>query len=287
MATRVSSYTFAIAGVACMLAAAPARAAMVLAVSTISSAMRTEDLSEMGDAWGRMRASSVTLAASGLVLALSALGALAFAMTTRSYLGVALGEAVVLVAVGAVRLFMGTSTGALRRRRTFEPDRVREAPSGALGWPYLLVVAGAAFLIASLIKGWLDFIDIHKHNAPAATTFLLWLAVALVGIAAAGVAFARNKDGALRASSFAGSWLDARASTTAALTERFLVGPATDLTRRIDVWLPGGEGALGRFVDASGRLATAGSRAPALPVVIVLAVVLALAVALFAPGVLR
>ncbi|HEY1455388.1 MAG TPA: proton-conducting transporter membrane subunit [Candidatus Dormibacteraeota bacterium] len=282
-----STYTFAIAGVACMLAAAPARAAMFLAVSTISSAMRTDELSEMGDAWGRMRTSSVTLAGSGLVLALSALGALAFAVTTRSYLGVALGEAVLLVAVGAVRVFMGTSTGALRRRRAFEPDRVREASSGALGWPYLLVVAGAGLLVASLIRGWLDFIDIHKHSSPAVSTFLLWLAVALVGIAAAGFAFARNKDGALRASALAGSWLEARAADSAAVAERFAVGPATDLTRRIDVWLAAGEGAIGRFADAAGRLATAGSRAPAVPVIIVLTVVLALVVALLAPGVLR
>jgi NADH:ubiquinone oxidoreductase subunit 5 (subunit L)/multisubunit Na+/H+ antiporter MnhA subunit len=282
-----SSYTFAIAGVACILAAAPARAAATLAMSAIAGAMRTDDLAEMGDAWGRMRASSVTLAASGIVLTLSVLGALTFAVTTRSYLGVALGEAVLLVALGSVRLFLGASIGPLRRRRAFEPDRVREAASESLGWPYLLVVAGLAFLTASLIRGWLDFLDGHKHVAPPTTAYALWLAVAIVGFAAAAFAYARNKDGALRASARAGAWLGALGSALAGLVDRFLVAPITDLARRIDVWVPAGDGALGRFADASGRVAASGSRAPALPLVVLLAVVLALLVALVAPGVVR
>jgi NADH:ubiquinone oxidoreductase subunit 5 (subunit L)/multisubunit Na+/H+ antiporter MnhA subunit len=282
-----STYAFAIAGVACILAAAPARAAAVLAMSSIAGAMRTDDLAEMGDAWRRMRASSLTLGASGVVLTLSVLGALAFAVSTRSYLGVALGEAALLVGLGAARVFLGASIGPLRRRRAFEPDRVREAAPGSLGWPYFLVLAGLAFSIASLIHGWLDFLDGGKHPMPSATDFAVWLAIALVGFAAAEFAYVRNKDGALRASAIAGAWLDTRWGMVAALVDRFLVAPVTDLAHRIDVWLPAGDGALGRAAEASGRAAASTTRVPALPLLLLLAAVLALVVGLVAPGVVH
>jgi formate hydrogenlyase subunit 3/multisubunit Na+/H+ antiporter MnhD subunit len=279
--------TFAIAGVAGVLAAAPARTAATLAVSAIAGAMRTDDIAEMGDAWQRMRASSLTLLAGGLVVGLSAWGALSFGVSSRSWLGALLGEAVLLAAVGATRVFLGVSIGPLRRRRAFEPDRVREAPSSSIGWPYMLALAGAVFLVASTIRGWLDLLDGFKHPEPSAGSFVLWLAIALLGIAAATFAYARDKDGALVASATTGAWLGARMATAVALVERFLVAPTTDLARRVDVWLPAGDGALARFADTSGRLALAGGRLPALPLVILLAVGLAILIGLAAPGLLR
>ncbi|HEX7265200.1 MAG TPA: proton-conducting transporter membrane subunit, partial [Candidatus Dormibacteraeota bacterium] len=48
-AYEISSTTFAVLGVACVLAAAPARAAATMAASAIAGTMRTEDLAEMGD----------------------------------------------------------------------------------------------------------------------------------------------------------------------------------------------------------------------------------------------
>jgi NADH:ubiquinone oxidoreductase subunit 5 (subunit L)/multisubunit Na+/H+ antiporter MnhA subunit len=279
--------TFAIAGVACVLAAAPARSAATLAASAIASAMRSDDMSDMGDAWRRMRASSLTLLAGAVVLALSAFGALSFGVPSRSWLGVLLGEAVLLVAVGSLRIFFGTSIGPLRRRRAFEPDRVREAPSPSLGWPYLLALAGAAFLIASTIRGWLDFLDGLKHPEPSGGSFALWAAVAILGLAAATFAYVRDKDGAIRASSVAGAWLGAWIAVIAALVERFLVAPSTDIARRVDVWLPAGDGALARFAGSSGRLASAGGRVPVLPAIVLLAATLALLIGLAAPGLLR
>ena len=278
---------FAVAGVACILAAAPARAAATLAASAIAGAMRTADMAEMGDAWRRMRASSLTLLAAGIVIGLSALGALSFGVSSRSWLGALLGEAVLLVAVGVTRVFLGVSAGPLRRRRAFEPDRVREAPSPSLGWPYLLAVAGAIFLVASTIRGWLDLLDGFKHPEPAAGAFAVWLAVALLGIAAAALAYTRDRDGALVVSAMTGAWLGARMATASALVERFLVAPTADLARRVDVWLPAGDGALGRFAGTSGRVAIAGGRLPALPLLILLAAGLAILVALVAPGLPR
>jgi len=282
-----SHAVFAIAGVACILAAAPARTAATLAASAIAGAMRTADIAEMGDAWQRMRASSLALLAGGIVVGLSALGALSFGVSSRSWLGALLGEAVLLVAIGVTRIFLGVSIGPLRRRRAFDPDRVREAPSSSLGWPYMLAVAGAIFLAASTIRGWLDLLDGFKHPEPSAGSFAVWLGIALLGVAAATFAYVRDKDGALVASAATGAWLSARTATASALLERFLVAPTADLARRVDIWLPAGDGALGRFAGTSGRVALAGGRIPAVPLVVLLAVSLAILIALAAPGLLR
>jgi hypothetical protein len=270
-----------------VFAIAPARAAATLAIASIAGAMRTDDLREMGDAWRRMRASSTSLAFSSAVIAVGACSALAFGIPSRSKTGLALGEAMVLIAVGALRIFMATSFGPLRRRRAFEPDRVREAPRPALGWPYYLTIAGGVLFVASFIPAWLAFFDGRQHPAAGAGAAFLWAAAAIVGAAATVIAFARGKDSALAASAAAGEWLQRLTDFGAAMIERFLLEPVTDLARRLGDWIPAGDGALGRFATTSGQLAAAATRAPALPVVVALAVVLAVLVALLAPGVAR
>ena len=283
---QVQSSTFAIAGVAAVLAIAPARAGASLAMTSIAGAMRTDDLAEMGDAWRRMRATSGAFLASIVAMALAVTGALAFGIQSRSYNGFALGIALLLIAIGGVRLFLGASFGPLRRRRAFEPDRVRETP-GALGWPYWLAVAGGAFWVASLVASWLNFLDGQKHPAASAGAMVLWVAVAIVGFAACTVTFALSKDGALDASAIAGLWLRRATAVLFGGVARFLIAPTTDIARRLGDWIPEGDGALGGVANTTGRLALAATRAPALPVVIVLAVVLALVFALVAPGVAR
>ena len=283
---QVQSSTFAIAGVAAVLAIAPARAGASLAMTSIAGAMRTDDLAEMGDAWRRMRATSGAFLASVVAMALAVTGALAFGIQSRSYNGFALGIALLLIAIGGVRLFLGASFGPLRRRRAFEPDRVRETP-GALGWPYWLAVAGGAFWVASLVASWLNFLDGQKHPAASAGAMVLWVAVAIVGFAACTVTFALSKDGALDASAIAGLRLRRATAVLFGVVARFLIAPTTDIARRLGDWIPEGDGALGGVANTTGRLALAATRAPALPVVIVLAVVLALVFALVAPGVAR
>ena len=281
---RNQSTTFAVAGVACVLAMAPARAGAWLALSSIANAMRTDDLAEMGDAWRRMRASSTALLASTVVLGLTATGALAFGATSRSKLGLALGEAALLIAVAALRVFFSTALGPLRRRRAFEPDRVREVPQGARSWPYWLALGGAAFLGASLITGWLNFLDGQKHPAPALAAVAVWAGAAIVGFAACALVYTRAKDGALRASAAAGIWLGRAVNLIFGVIDRFLVAPATDIARRLGEWIPEGDSALGRFATASGQLAHASARAPALPLLVVLAVALAVVFALLVQG---
>ncbi|HEV2033301.1 MAG TPA: proton-conducting transporter membrane subunit [Candidatus Dormibacteraeota bacterium] len=281
------AFTFATAGITCVLAAAPARTAGILAVSAVAQAMRTENMAEMGDALRRMQASAIAILASGLVLGLSALGALTFAVASRSWLGVALGEAVLLVSLGSLRIFLSIAIGPLRRRRTFEPDRVREAPVASLGWPYWMALGGAVLVVASLARGWLDFLDGHKHPAPSGGTYVLWLVVALVGFAAAAIVYAYNKDGAVRASAGMGAWLGSVVAVGTAVIDRFVFAPVLDIAGRTGEWIPAGDSELGRAAIGSGRFALGAARAPVLPLVVLLAVLLALVVGLLSPGVFR
>lgn len=285
---QVSGATFAVAGVACVLAVAPARAAGALAVSAIAGAMRSDDLAEMGDAWTRMRVSALAVLVASLVIGLSTVGALAFGVSSRSNLGLAMGEAVLVVAIGGARVFLALAFGPLRRRRAFEPDRVREAPAPSLAWPYWLAFAGALLLVGSLIHGWLDFLDGKKHPAPTAGAYALWLVVALIGFAVPVFAYLRDKDGALLVSAWAGIWLRRLSYTAAHNLERFIVAPVTEIAMRLgERWIPAGDGGLGGGLDTTGRLIVAGARLPVVPLVILAAVILTLVVGLVAPGVFR
>jgi NADH:ubiquinone oxidoreductase subunit 5 (subunit L)/multisubunit Na+/H+ antiporter MnhA subunit len=280
-------FTFAVAGVACVFAAALARVAAALSASGLAAAMRTDDLREMGDGWRRMRASAIALLAACLVLGLSASGALAFSVGSRTRLGLALGDAALLVSLGSLRIFLAIAIGPLRRRRAFEPDRVREAPANSLSWAYLLALAGGVLVAASFVHRWLDFLDGHQHPAPSTGSYVLWIAVALVGFAGAGIAFSASKDGALRASAALGAWIERGLGVGLRAVDRFVIGPAEGLAIGTGEWVPARDDALGRSAVATGRLAAAAARAPVLPMVILLAVLLAFVVALLSPGVFR
>ncbi|HEY8865228.1 MAG TPA: proton-conducting transporter membrane subunit [Candidatus Dormibacteraeota bacterium] len=285
---QVPYATFAIAGIACVLAIAPARAAGVLVASAIGAAMRTDNLAEMGEAWARMRLSATALLLAALVLALGASGALVFGVSSRSNLGLALGEAVLLLSIGGVRLFLAVALGPLRRRRTFEPDRVREAPRPSLTWVYWLGAGGAAFLVAALVRGWLDLLDGSKHPMPPAGAYVLWLVVALIGFATVAIAYFGNKESALRASGLAGAWLARLGLAGSRSFTRFIVAPATEIAIRIgDRWIPMGDAGLGSALETTGRFAVMGARLPVVPIVVGLAVVLTLVVGLASPGLFK
>jgi NADH:ubiquinone oxidoreductase subunit 5 (subunit L)/multisubunit Na+/H+ antiporter MnhA subunit len=282
-----SHFTFAVAGVACLLAVAPARAAGVLAASALTAAMRTEDLREMGDAWVRMRASAVVLLAVGITLGLAAAGALATSVDSRTRFGVALGEAVFLLALASIRVFLAAGTGPLHRRRAFDPDRVRDAPPAALSWPYWLVLVALLFGGATFTTRWFGFLDGRAHAAVGAGAYLLWTAVALVGFAVAAFAYARSKDGSLRAS----GWLDGRRGAGliagARLLDRFLLEPSGRIVEGTGEGLLASDAAVGTVSLVTGRLVAKVGRAPIAQVLVVMAVLVALAVALLSPGVIR
>ena len=281
------TFTFAIAGVACVLAAALARVAGILAASAIAAAMRTDDIAEMGDAWRRTRGSAIALLAAGVVLGLSASGALAYSVPSGSKLGLVLGEAVLLIAVGSLRIFLAIAIGPLRRRRAFDPDRVRDIPAAALSWSYWLALGGAVLVVASMVHGWLDFLDGRTHPAPNPIGYVLWVAVALVGFAAAAIAFRANKDGAVRASSQLGAAVDRSVWLAQGWAARFIVAPASGIAAGADEWSVVRDDALAVSAVATGRLAALAARVPVVPAVILLAVLLAVAIGLISPGVFR
>jgi hypothetical protein len=281
------NFTFAVAGVACVFATALARVAGVLAASAVAAAMRTDDIAEMGDAWRRMRGSAIAMLGSGLVLGLSASGALAYSVASGSRLGLVLGEAVLLIAIGSLRVFFSVAIGPLRRRRAFEPDRVRDVPASSLAWPYWLALLGAALVAASLVHGWLDFLDGNKHAMPNSAAFVVWIAVALVGFVAAAIAFRANKDGAVRASAGLGGALDSSVRGAQRAAARFIVAPAVSIAAGTDEWSAVRDDALGRSLVTTGRLAALVSRVPVVPAVILVAVLLAVLVGLLSPGVFR
>jgi len=286
-AYEASATTFAVFGVACVVAAAPAREAATLAVSSIAAAMRTDDLAEMGGGWRRMRASTMALLLSSVVIALSAAISVAIVVNTRSRFGLALGEAVLLVSIAAIRVAIAIAIGPLRRRRAFEPDRVRDAPGPSLGWPYWLVLAGAVLAMATLFPAWAGYLDGQGHRAPVTAAVVVWLGVVALGLALTAFAYASNKDGALRASAGLGEWLSEWLGRGRVAWSRFIWVPVASITERVDDGIPQGDGELARAAAASGRLAPAAARMPAVPLIVIIATLVALLVGIASPGLFR
>src|SRR5260370_9069999 len=134
-AYEISSFTYALLGIACVLAAAPARAAATMATSSLAAAMRTDDLAEMGDGLRRMPGSTIAVLVSVLAIAASAALATSYAAGTRTRFALVIGEAVLLLTIAGIRVFLAPATGPLRSRRAFEPDRVPQPPAEALPRP--------------------------------------------------------------------------------------------------------------------------------------------------------
>ena len=122
---------------------------------------------------------------------------------------------------------------------------------------------------------------------PLALLAGLIIAVVLVGFAAAALAYARDKDSALRASARIGASLSSLVGGGIAIVDRFVFAPVIDLTGRTSEWVRAGDGELGRAAVTSGRFAAAVTRAPTLPLLIVLAVLLGVVVGVLTPGVFR
>jgi hypothetical protein len=259
----------------------------VLAATAVTGAMRSDDMRDLGDAWRRMRASSIVLAGVALAFGVSAIAAMALAVDTRTRFGLVLGEALFLAVAAAMRVFMSLSFGPLRRRRAFDPDRVRDAPPGALGWPYWLVLISIALGIASFVSGWLAFLDYGTHKTAASAAIAVWAAVALLGIAAPALSFSWSKDGALRASGWVTARLQSLLVRASAAIDRFVLEPAARIADRTGDLLFAGDGAIARISVASGVIASASTRAPVLPVLVVMTVLLALLLGLLSPVVLR
>jgi hypothetical protein len=222
-----------------------------------------------------------------IAFGVSTVSALSLAVDSRSRFGLVLGEAVFLAVLGAYRVFVSAGFGPLRRRRAFDPDRVRDAPAGARSWPYWLVVLSIAVGAAVFVTRWLNFLDGKTHAVAKLPAYEVWAAVALLGIVVGTLALAWSKDGALSASGWLGALSDALTLRASAAIDRFILTPTARIADRTGDVIFAGDTAVGRISLASGMAASAAARAPALPVMIVITVLLALLVGLLSPGVLR
>jgi hypothetical protein len=151
----------------------------------------------------------------------------------------------------------------------------------------LLAFGGAILVAASLVHNWLDYLDGHQHPVPSSIAYLLWIAVALVGFAAAAIAYSTNKYGATRATTELGGWAGRGAALALRTVSRFVVGPAVAIAGGTEDWSPRRDDAMGESMLATGRFVVAFSRAPVIAAAIALAVLLAVTLALVSPGLFR
>src|SRR5919199_1936485 len=244
--------------------------------------MRTVDLRQMGGAQRLMRLTAVAVLVSLLAVALGACAAAAW--RPRSLAWLALGTGLFLVAGAGFRVGLAVALGPLRRRRAFEPDRVREAPAPLGGAALACGMVGLAAVVLSFLTAWISFLAPGPHAYPAMGTYVLSVAPALAGILVAAAALAARKDRALALGALLGRRVGEAWAVGGLLYVRFLSRPGLRIVSEVEgVGLPSAESGLGRAAAAAGSVA--GRSLPWLAVLAVGAVLLAVAFGLGSPGV--
>jgi NADH:ubiquinone oxidoreductase subunit 5 (subunit L)/multisubunit Na+/H+ antiporter MnhA subunit len=274
-----------------MLAVAAARTAGLLAGSTAAGAMRTVDLRATGGGWERvpdgairMPLTSAALLLSGGVLALAGLETAMLRPGTRIW--IAFVPALSLVAFAALRPYFAVAHGELRRRRAFEPARVREAVGSVTGSALVCGVLGLAGLVLPFFPAWVGFLGAGGHTVGTLGTNALWVLAPIAGAAAAGWAFMLRKDAALELCSRLGERFGVVWDQAAGLYQRFFARPGGTIVGAVeDVGVPAVESGVGRALTSAGGLAGLAERSlPWVPTVLGLAVILAVAFGLLAQG---
>ena len=266
-----------------LLAAAAARAGMLLAATAAAGAMRTVDMRATGGGWQRMPATSAALLVAAAVLSLAGVGTVM--MRGSGPAGIALGAGLALVALSAFRPYFAVAHGPLRRRRAFEPERVREVPAAVVLAADVCLAMGVVALSATLLTGWIGFLG-AGGQAVVMGTNVLWLIAPLVGVLAAIVAFGTRKDQGLLVGTRLGEQAGAFWEQVGGLYDRLVARPGYQVVHGVeDVGVPAVEVGVGRAITAAGGLAGSAERSlPWLPTVLALAVVLAAAFALMGQG---
>ena len=194
--------------------------------------------------------------------------------------------ALLLLGAALLRPFAAAALLELRRRRAFEPTRVREVIP-LLAWTGLGLAALALVAsLLSLLTPWLTFLRGSAQPA-AGAGLLLWVVLPLIGGAVAiGLVRVRGRslvDLSARGQAVLAGWLGAGVYAS----DRFLRRSGLGVVEAFEGGVEGGEAALGR------SLAAGAAGVPALPanallaLSVVVVVVLAVAGALLAPGVAR
>jgi hypothetical protein len=245
--------------------------------------MRTVDLRAMGGAWTRMRATAVALLLTAAVVCLAALPSAM--LRPRSTVQIAFGAGLVLTAVATLRPYFAVVHGELRRRRAFEPARVREVAAMAAAGALAGAVLGAAALVLALVPSWISFLGAGGRAVPAGPG-VLWAAGPVAGAVLAAAAFLLRKDASLQVCARLGDGLGVAWDQAAALYVRFVGRPGDRIVGAVeDVGLPAVESGVSRALMGTGGLAGLAERSlPWVPTVLGLAVVLAVAFGLLSQG---
>ena len=272
---------------AAALAVALARPATLLCGWALVRAMRTNDLVDMGDAWRRMRvtAFSLAVACAGLGLALAPKGAIRASWRSDWILAVT----IVLAGFGLMRVYVLVAHSELRRRRAFEPTRVREV-APVMWWPaWLLALGGLLLALAGVLSAWIAFLAGGHQPGAVLQTDVLWL---LIGLAGPGLALAAGfaaRPMSLSLPARAGVWLAAAGAAGSLLYARYVRTPGLGIVEAFEQrGLRSGEGALGSALGrAEAWAARPVSAATALGLVLLVVVAAALLAGLLAPGIYR
>lgn len=279
-----ASTTVAFSG---LLAVALARAGVLLAAGSAVATLRTVDLRALGGGWERMTWTSAAMLISAAVLSLG--GVAAAMLRPQGVAWIAFAAGLLLVCLTVLRAYLAFAHGPLRRRRAFEPARVREV-AGAVRWAALVVAAGGVAAVAlGFVPAWVDFLRVGGRAVPGMVAEVLWLAPPLAGAVLAAAVLLPRRDLALAAGATLGERLGALWEASGGLYDRFLARPGRQIVHGVeDVGVSAAEAEVGRALARTGGLAGLVERGlPLVPTVLAVAVVLALVFGLLSEGLRR
>jgi hypothetical protein len=243
--------------------------------------MRTADLRQMGAAGRIMRGT-----AAGLIIGVAAFSlgpAAAAAWRPRSLASIALAAGLFLVALAGFRVAFAVVVGPLRRRRAFEPGRVREVQVSLVVAGLLAGGVGLLAALLSFFTSWVVYLGARSQEVPSVGTYVPYVAIVLVGAAAAAATFGLRKDRSLAVAGLLGSRLGTGWATAEAILARYVWRPGLGVVNGVEgIGLPATERAAGRAASAAGRIA--GRPLPWITVAAVAAVVLAVVVGVVTAG---
>lgn len=168
-------------GVAAVLASSLGRACLVLSVFALGAAVRSWDLADFGEALRRtpLAAYGAGLGAFVTTFALAAVPGSFQDGSSGSLRTWIFAVGLVLVAPAAWRGFAVAAFSPLRRRRAFEPARVRDVAPAA-GWAALsLGLLGGVGIALAFLTRWLAWLDAAGRNPGVSGAAALWLLVPL------------------------------------------------------------------------------------------------------------
>jgi NADH:ubiquinone oxidoreductase subunit 5 (subunit L)/multisubunit Na+/H+ antiporter MnhA subunit len=257
------------------LAIGMARAGVLLAAGAATGALRSADLRVAGEGWRRMPSTTLTLLLGAVVVTVAGYEVLALRPLSIAWL--ALGPALALMALGTFRVYVAVGHGPLRRRRAFEPSRVREIAALAAGAALVSVVLGVGGILLGGIERWVAALQPGGRSVPAPDGGwpLLALAALVIGLLAASLVGLR-KDVMLQLSAALGEReLETRVAVARVIAWCLISLPSEAVRALEERVLPAFELGLGRALVVAGGLAN--RRPPLVPTVLGLALVLALA----------